>query len=151
MKSIQHLHHITSNDEWITPMPLLRKAMFTYDVLPFLDVACTKSNAQFSEFYTDSLNKDWNKDYFCNPPYSKIYDFISYGYEQCKKHNVTGMFLTFAKTDTKWWHEFVEGMAEVHFIKGRIKFINPATMQPSKNSAPYPSCFIIYRKGAYKP
>jgi len=65
-------------------------------------------------------------------------------YESHIKHNVTGLILVYAKTDTRWWHEFVENKAEVHFIKGRVKFYLDG--QISKNSAPYPSCWIIYRK-----
>ena len=34
--------------------------------------------------------------------------------------------------------------AEIHHIKGRLKFLMDGVK--SKNSAPYPSCWIIYRK-----
>jgi len=147
MNSITHLKNITVQDEWVTPKPLLRSAMVNFDVLPFLDVACTEENAQFFEHITkedDALSKEWTLDFFCNPPYSHAYDFMKKAYESHIKHNVTGLILVYAKTDTRWWHEFVENKAEVHFIKGRVKFYLDG--QISKNSAPYPSCWIIYRK-----
>ena len=64
-------------------------------------------------------------------------------YYQHLKHGIDGLILVFAKTDTKWWHSFVEDKAEIHFIRGRIKFFKDG--YETKNSAPYPSCFLIYR------
>ena len=44
-----------------------------------------------------------------------------------------------ARTDTKWFHEFVLNKAEIRFIKGRLKFGD------GNNSAPFPSMVVIYR------
>lgn len=44
-----------------------------------------------------------------------------------------------ARTDTKWWHEWVAPYAELRFVKGRLKFGG------AKNSAPFPSVVAIYR------
>ena len=44
-----------------------------------------------------------------------------------------------ARTDTKWFHEFILGKADIRFIKGRLKFGG------SKNSAPFPSMIVVYR------
>lgn len=43
-----------------------------------------------------------------------------------------------ARTDTRWWHDYIQDKAEVRFIKGRLKFGD------SKNSAPFPSCIVIF-------
>lgn len=147
-KSVQHLQNISIQDEYGTPISLLRSAMFQFDVLPFLDVCTTDVHAKFQNYFTikdDALTKEWNYDFFMNPPYSKVKEFVKYAHEQHKKHNVTALILTYAKTDTKWWHEFVEGKAEVHFIKGRVKFYDSQGIL-TKNSAPYPSVWIIFRK-----
>lgn len=45
-----------------------------------------------------------------------------------------------ARTDTRAFHEFIYNKAEVRFIRGRLKFGG------SKNSAPFPSMIVIYRK-----
>lgn len=45
-----------------------------------------------------------------------------------------------ARTDTKWFHEFIYQKAEVRFVRGRLKFGD------SKNSAPFPSMVVIYKK-----
>ena len=44
-----------------------------------------------------------------------------------------------ARTDTKWFHEYIYKKAEIRFIKGRLKFGN------SVNSAPFPSMIVIFR------
>ena len=45
-----------------------------------------------------------------------------------------------ARTDTKAFHQWIYGKAEIRFIKGRLKFGN------SNNSAPFPSMVVIFRK-----
>lgn len=45
-----------------------------------------------------------------------------------------------ARTDTKWFHDYIYNVAEIRFIRGRLKFGD------SKNSAPFPSMVIIYRE-----
>lgn len=147
MKSIQHLKNISVNDEWETPNIILKKAMMDFDVLPFLDVCATEQNAKFSSYFTesnDALSQKWIYPFFMNPPYSKVYDFLKHGYEQHKKYNIDGLVLIYSKTDTKYWHEFIENKAETHFIKGRIKFEKKGI--PSKSSSPYPSVWVIWRK-----
>lgn len=54
----------------------------------------------------------------------------------------TVVMLLPARTDTKWFHEYIYGKAEIRFIKGRLKFGN------SKNSAPFPSMVAIFRPNA---
>lgn len=44
-----------------------------------------------------------------------------------------------ARTDTKVFHEYIYGKAEIRFIRGRVKFGN------SKYNAPFPSMIVIYR------
>ena len=150
-KSIKHLQSINKNDEWITPTSILRKALFDYDIYPYLDVCATELNHKFEQYYSkenDGLNQEWDQNFFMNPPYSEITQWMKKAYEQHQKYNVNALILTFAKTDTKWWHKYVEDIAEVHFIKGRLKFLTPENI-PSKNSAPYPSSWIIYRGTRY--
>lgn len=146
-KSVSHLSKIHQDDEYETPNSLLRSAMIKFDILPFLDVCATSENTKFSKFFTqemDALDQEWDMDFFMNPPYSKIEKFMKKAYLSHLKFNVNALILIYAKTDTKFWHEFIEGKAEVHFIKGRIKFLKNNIQ--TKNSAPYGSCWVIYRK-----
>ena len=46
-----------------------------------------------------------------------------------------------ARTDTRWWHDWVVGYAtEVRFVKGRLKF------GCSDSGAPFPSAIVVYDK-----
>lgn len=45
-----------------------------------------------------------------------------------------------ARTDTRWFHEYIYGKAEIRFIKRRLKFGG------STNSAPFPSMVVIFRR-----
>lgn len=150
--AVQHLSIIKENDNWETPTKLITDFFFKHKLFPRLDVCTTKKIADrqglFPCYFTkkdNALRKEWTEDFFMNCPYKKKAVWIDYAYQQAVKHKVTGICLTFAKTDTKWWHWFVEDNpnAEVHFIKGRLKFLHNGKI--SKNSAPYPSVWIIFR------
>lgn len=43
-----------------------------------------------------------------------------------------------ARTDTKAFHEYIYGNAEIRFVRGRLKFGN------AKNTAPFPSMVVIF-------
>lgn len=73
-----------------------------------------------------------------------VADWMKKAYSEHLNNNVNALILTFAKTDTKWWHKYVEKKAEVHFIEGRLRFLDGGKV--SDYPAPYGSCFIIYRK-----
>lgn len=77
---------------------------------------------------------------FCNPPYGRqIYDWVKKCYQESKKPNTTVVMLIPARTDTKYFHEFIYHQAkEIRFIKGRLKFGS------AKNSAPFPSMIVIF-------
>ena len=45
-----------------------------------------------------------------------------------------------ARTDTKWWWEYVQGKATLFFIKGRVKFGDHNV------EAPFPSVLALYMK-----
>ena len=47
-----------------------------------------------------------------------------------------------ARTDTKYWHQYVMKADEVHFVKGRLKFKNE---HAGNNSAPFPSAVIVFK------
>lgn len=147
-KAVAHLQGITVQDEYGTPFDKFKQAIADYHIYPGLDVCSNEANKKARNCYTkeqDALTKEWREDFFMNPPYSKIADFMRYAYKQHLRYNVNALILTYSKTDTRWWHDVVEGKAEIHFIKGRLKFMDEFG-NPTKHPAPYPSCWIIYRK-----
>jgi hypothetical protein len=47
-----------------------------------------------------------------------------------------------ARTDTRWYHDWVQGKAEVEFIRGRLRF------GKADNSAPFSSMLAVYSPNA---
>ena len=77
---------------------------------------------------------------FCNPPYgTEIKNWVKKCYEESRKENTVVVMLIPARTDTKYFHEFIWNKSEIRFVKGRLKFGN------SKNSAPFPSMVVVYK------
>jgi len=125
-KAQTHQVIVNENDLWETPPDVLEEAMIKYDVNPILDVCATQQNTKFNRYFSSEVNaltQEWKEDFFMNPPYSEINEWMKKAYESHLKYNVNGLILVFAKTSVKWWHEYVEGKAETHFQKGRIRFL----------------------------
>ena len=124
---------------WETPQDLFDKlnAEFHFD----LDVCALPENAKCEKYYTpedDSLLQPWNGVCWCNPPYGRtIGKWIQKAYETFAGGGTVVMLLP-ARTDTKWFHEYIYNKAEIRFIKGRLKFGN------SKNAAPFPSMVVVF-------
>ena len=131
----------SKSDDWATPkdfFDILNKEFnFT------LDTCASKQNAKCLKYYTEidnGLTKSWNKEMvFCNPPYSDIKKWVKKAYDECNEFTKIVMLIP-ARTDTKWFHEYIYNKHEVRFIKGRLKFGD------SKNSAPFPSMVVIFSK-----
>ena len=88
----------------------------------------------------DGLNCAWGGVTFCNPPYGReLSKWIKKGFKEWGVGKKTVVFLIPARPDTKVWHEIILPYAtEIRFIKGRLKF------DDQKNSAPFPSCLVIF-------
>lgn len=128
------------SDEWETPQALFDELNEEFHFER--DVCATAYNTKCEWFYPpeeDGLSQDWGKQtVWCNPPYSDIKSWC----KKCSEHNGIAVMLVPARTDTKWFHEYCYNKpdVEIRFIKGRLKFGN------SKNSAPFPSMLVIFRK-----
>ena len=147
-KAVKHLANIKINDEYGTPIFLFLEACGKYNCTPKVDYFASDVNHVCDKYYTksdDAFSKSWTENGFINSPYSMIGKVMQKAYEEHMANNVELMILAYAKTDTRWWHSFVENRAETHFVKGRIKFLD-AKGKPTKLPAPYPSVWIIYRR-----
>lgn len=61
--------------------------------------------------------------------------------KKCYEHGekgYTAVMLIPARTDTKRFHDYIYGKAEIRFIKGRLKFGD------CENAAPFPSMIVIF-------
>ena len=110
-----------------------------------LDVCALPENAKCESYYTpedDGLSKPWRGGVWCNPPYGReISSWVRKAYEESQKeYNSFVLMLLPARTDTKWWWEYVQGKATLFFIKGRVKFGDHNV------GAPFPSVLALYMK-----
>lgn len=121
-----NVHFMSQTDKWSTPVDfyerLNREFHFDFDPCPL--------NPQF-----DGLSIPWGKCNFMNPPYGRV---IGKWIKKASENPVTVCLLP-ARTDTRWFHDYIYGRAEIRFIKGRLKFGG------GKNSAPFPSMVVIFR------
>ena len=143
----------TGQGEWGTPQYLFDHLHSIYRFT--IDLAATAENAKLQRFYTkeqDSLAQDWTGERgFLNPPYGRLIGkFVAKAHaETLKCSTLTVVLLIPARTDTKWWHAHC-ALGEVRFIKGRLKFENPAL--PSWRAdgnfklspAPFPSAIVVF-------
>ena len=100
MSSIKHLANIKVKDDYETPYELFYDACQRFKIFPKLDVSATATNSKCANYYTpdeDGLTKDWNKTFWCNPPYSRVADFMKKAYYDSKTFGVEGICLIFAK------------------------------------------------------
>jgi phage N-6-adenine-methyltransferase len=90
--------------------------------------------------WNDGLAQEWTGVCWCNPPYGRqVGQWVKKAAESC----CTTVMLLPARTDTKWFHDYIYGHAEIRFLRGRLKFGG------CSNSAPFPSMVCIFRpKGA---
>ena len=110
-----------------------------------LDACALPENAKCESYYTpedDGLSKPWRGGVWCNPPYGReISSWVKKACEESQKeYNSFVLMLLPARTDTKWWWEYVQGKATLFFIKGRVKFGDHNV------GAPFPSVLALYMK-----
>lgn len=129
----------SKTDLWETPQDFFDTLNTEFHFT--VDVCAIPENAKCSVFYTpeqDGLKQTWTGVVWCNPPYGRqIGEWVRKGFEssQC----ATVVMLLPARTDTRWFHEYILPFAEVRFVKGRLKFGN------NTNSAPFPSMVCIWK------
>jgi phage N-6-adenine-methyltransferase len=133
------------SDEWGTPQKLFEELNKEFNFN--LDVCASQHNTKCDKYFTledDALKQDWKGRIFCNPPYSKVKEFLQKAERERGNYEII-CFLTFANTDTNWFHDYCLGKAEIRFIKGRLKFTSE--INKKGNSAMRPSILIIFRGG----
>lgn len=138
----------SQRSDWGTPPKLYaelhREFFFTVD-------AAAHSRNHKHDYYWDrkknGLLQSWKgHSVFCNPPYgSAIADWVKKA-AQSQDGNTRSVLLVPARTDTRWFHEYVYDVkndcfrrgVSVRFLKGRIKFVG------AKAGAPFPAMLVIF-------
>ena len=154
----------TGKDDWATPQYIVDWA--SENILlgrPFdLDAAAKADTAKAPVYFgpggaqADAFTASWSAGrstwttVWCNPPYSRAGGGLA-GWcarmQYAAEHEscvVVGLF--FARTETRAWQDSVNQAAEVYLLRGRVKFIDPATGK-SPGPAPAPSALVMWRPG----
>lgn len=116
------VHFSSKTNEWATPQEFFDRLDAEFNFT--LDAAATLENAKCSRFFTEKDNgliQSWKGErVFCNPPYGReIGKWIEKA--ALEPSELTVMLIP-ARTDTKAWHRWIFGKAEIRFIPGRLKF-----------------------------
>lgn len=127
----------SKTDMWATPQDLFDKLNdeFHFET----DVCAVPENAKCYKYYTpdiDGLKQEWTGNCWCNPPYGRE---IGKWVKKAATSKAMTVMLIPARTDTKWFHDYIYNKAEIRFIKGRLKFGG------AQNSAPFPSMICVFR------
>lgn len=128
--------------EWETPQGFFDKLNEEFHFT--LDPCATTQNAKCAKYFTkeiDGLSQSWRDErVYCNPPYGReISKWIEKAFYETNNGRGIVVMLLPARTDTKYFHDYIYGKAELRFIRGRLKFGN------ARNSAPFPSMVVIFR------
>ena len=131
----------SKTDLWATPQNFFDELNQEFNFT--LDVCAIPENAKCKNYFTpdvDGLLQKWSGTCWCNPPYGReISKWVEKAYN-ASAEGATVVMLLPARTDTKWFHDFIYNKAEIRFIKGRLKFGNASA------SAPFPSMVVVFRK-----
>jgi site-specific DNA-methyltransferase (adenine-specific) len=129
---------------WVTPQWLFDKynAIFNFNT----DVCALADNAKCKDFYTPETNgllQDWHGVVWMNPPYGRndSYLWVKKAHTEMKRGVVVVALLP-ARTDTRWFHDFIyqKPGVTVEFLKGRLKFGGAVS------SAPFPSMIVTFKQ-----
>lgn len=144
---MQKVHFQSGNTEWETPKELFLPLQKKYNIV--LDVCATEKNAKCKAFIdkkTNGLSYSWSAANslggacWMNPPYGRgIERWVRKAHEEALK-GVTTIALLPARTDTSWFHNYIQNKYDVTFLKGRIRFVD------AKSSAPFPSMIVVFKK-----
>jgi site-specific DNA-methyltransferase (adenine-specific) len=148
---VQKLMFSSKSNEWETPEDFYNKLNQQFKFT--LDPCATHENHKCKKYYTmedDGLSKSWeNERVFVNPPYGNIGEWIKKAYKESTQHNAIVVMLIPARTDTKYWHDYImQSASKIYFIKGRLKFKNKViadyTGKSDLSPAPFPSVVVVF-------
>jgi len=150
--AISQALYSSDKKNWETPAELFNELDREFGFN--LDPAASDNNAKCEHYFTpeeNGLREPWclfvegttrAGRVFCNPPYGReVGKWVEKGCREAESGNaeVVAMLLP-ARTDTRWFHDYIYGRAdEIRFLRGRLKFGG------ADNSAPFPSMVVVWR------
>lgn len=127
MKNLKVMYsHETDN--WRTPTKLYN---YYINELGCIDTFKYKDTEnEFEKTYKD-------KRLFCNPPFSKLKEIPKWLKRQYENNCIIYLLIP-ARTDTKYFHEILDLIPSIVFIKGRLHY------NDSKRVAPFPTILLVF-------
>lgn len=134
------VHYSSAKGDWETPWDIFNPIDANYHFT--LDVCASQNNAKCERYFTketNGLEQSWaNEVCWMNPPYGRqIVPWVKKASEEVQRGAIIVALLP-ARTDTKWFHDYVLPFAKVQFLKGRIIFVG------ASHGAPFPSILAFY-------
>lgn len=135
--------------EWGTPQGLFDELNEEFDFT--IDVAASALNAKCIRYYTkddDGLSKSWTGErVFMNPPYGYgLKYWVKKAYDET--HGLEGAEIVVgvlpSSSDVAWFHDYVYHIAEIRFLRGRVKFEN--SENGKKGSSTKGTMIVIWRR-----
>lgn len=146
-------------DDYLTPSEIVEYILDTHGLELFdCDVCCSQDNIPAKMRYrknglflnsgnkisdSNGLQGTWFPVNWCNPPFPLCKEFIKKAAEEQKKGHTTYMLIP-ARTETKYWHDYIldggrvlKPNVDVEFLRKGVCFVNPDTdenMPVFKNS-----------------
>ena len=110
------------NVEWYTPPEIFEGLGVQFDLDPCHPeepLAWVPARTTFN-IKDDGLSRQWFGKVWMNPPYGK---HTPLWMEKMHNHR-NGIALVFARTDCKWFHDYVAKADAILFLKGRVRFVD---------------------------
>lgn len=122
MQGFAHESQNAKSVDWYTPSWIFEDLGIQFNLdpchpkerLPWVPV-----NKHYS-IEDDGLSQEWVGNIWCNPPYGKE---TPKWLEKMHIHR-HGIALVFARTDCKWFHQYVSKADAILFLKSRVKFVD---------------------------
>ena len=136
------VHYMSKSNSWETPQDFFDKLNDEFGFT--LDPCASEENHKCDKYYTiedNGLKQDWSNDIvFMNPPYGReIKHWVRKAYKESLKGAVVVCLIP-ARTDTRYWWDYIFPYAKIRFIKGRLKFGKNGVFSP----APFPSAIVVF-------
>lgn len=138
----------SQEEKWQTPQHIFDELNQEFNFT--LDPCAQHDSAKCKKYYTpveDGLKQSWSGEtVFVNPPYGReLKKWVKKCHDEAIHGDATVVMLIPSRTDTTYFHDYIYNVAEIRFLRGRIKFINPYTKKPG-DAAPFGSMVVIFKK-----
>lgn len=141
-------YFMKESDEWGTPVKLFRELDEEFDFT--LDPCAAKDRLLKKGMKTHNIDDNglwfsWEDErVFVNPPYQFIDKWVNKCHMESRRAKVIVTLIP-SRTDTKYFHDHIYHIADLRFIKGRLKFVDHSGKK--MGPAPFPSLLCIYPRG----